>query len=520
VTRREEKRTRFNIHHLKRNLALSLARIFGGLLLAVLLAQAADTLEIFSHKWAVPDAADWKIDNDGGSRTLHLLTGKDPSPTGPRRPFQFALADTPPFSKVTIEADARPLKRSLMIVFAYRDAAHFDYVHFSTDTGTKQPVHNGVFHVFGGERVRISALEGPPAFPASDRWYHIRVVWDGTTGSVQGEVDGQPVPSLHAVDLSLHEGKVGIGSFDETGDFKNVSITSGLRVGIVGTDTSHVIAFTNSMNNGTVNGASIVVAYKGGSPDIEESRSRIDKYSAELRDKFGVRFVDKIADMCGSVDGILVESVDARAHLAEVKEAVACHKPIFIDKPLAASLEDAREIARIAASAHVPWFSASSLRYSPIQSLQQEPVKGAIVWGPGPTEPHQPLELSWYGIHATEMLYTLLGTGCAEVTQTASEASDVVTCRWKDGRLGTMRVDRPYSKFGAVVFRDKNRVESLPDVPVDYVPLVRQIVSFIASGKPPVPNGETLEMFSFLDAAQRSKKNGGQMTTVDQNKGY
>jgi len=220
------------------------------------------------------------------------------------------------------------------------------------------------------------------------------------------------------------------------------------------------------------------------------------------------------------VDGILVESVDARAHLAEVKEALACRKPIFIDKPLAASLEDAREIARIAASAHVPWFSASSLRYSPIQSLKQEPVKGAIVWGPGPTEPHQPLELSWYGIHAAEMLYTLLGTGCAEVTQTASEASDVVTCRWKDGRLGTMRVDRPYSKFGAVVFRDKNRVESLPDVPVDYVPLVRQIVSFIASGKPPVPNGETLEMFSFLDAAQRSKKNGGQMTTVDQNKGY
>ena len=66
-------------------------------------------------------------------------------------------------------------------------------------------------------------------------------------------------------------------------------------MGIVGTDTSHVVAFTNFMNSGQVSGANIVVAYKGGSPEIEESRSRIEKYSAELRDKFGVKFVDKIA---------------------------------------------------------------------------------------------------------------------------------------------------------------------------------------------------------------------------------
>jgi hypothetical protein len=492
---------------------------FSALLLAASLVQAADTLHVFGHKWSVPDAKDWKIDTEDGSQVLHLVSGKEPLP-GPRRPFQFAVADTPPFSKVTIEADARPLKRSLIVVFGYRDPAHFNYVHFSTDMATKQPVHNGVFHVFGGERVRISALEGPAAFPAINRWYHIRVVWDGTTGIVQGEVDGQPVPSLHAVDLSIHEGKIGLGSFNETADFKNVSITTGLRLGIVGTDTSHVVAFTNSLNTGKVTGANVVVAYKGGSPDIEESRSRIEKFSTELRDKFGVRFVDKISDMCGGVDGILIESVDARTHLASVKEAAGCHKPLFIDKPLAASLADAREIARVAAAAHVPWFSASSLRYSSIQSLRQEPVKGAIVWGPGPTEPHQPLELSWYGIHAAEMLYTLLGTGCTEVTQTASEAADVVTCRWSDGRLGTMRVDRPYSKFGAVVFRDKNRVDAQADIPVDYVPLVRQIVDFVASGKPPVPNNETLEMFAFMDAAQRSKKSGGKAVTVDQSKGY
>jgi Oxidoreductase family, NAD-binding Rossmann fold len=286
-----------------------------------------------------------------------------------------------------------------------------------------------------------------------------------------------------------------------------------IRLGIIGTDTSHAVAFTRALNDSAaanhVAGARVVVAYKGGSPDIEESRSRVDAFASELRDRWGVRFVNAIPEMCGAVDGILLESVDGRQHLPQMKEAVRCGKPVFIDKPLASSLDDAKAIARLAREAHVPWFSASTLRFSEIRSMTQMPVKGAMVWGPGPTEPHQALDLSWYGVHAAEMLYTLLGTGCSVVKRTTSEDADIVTCQWKDGRLGTMRVDRPYSQFGAVVFRAKNRVNVLPEIKVDYIPLVREIVEFMTSSQPPVSNAETLEIFEFLDAAQRSKERGG-----------
>ena len=107
------------------------------------------------------------------------------------------------------------------------------------------------------------------------------------------------------------------------------------------------------------------------------------------------------------------------------------------------------------------------------------------------------------------MLYTLMGPGCSVVSRVSSDEADVVTCKWKDKRLGSMRVDRPYSKFGAVVFRSKNRVDSLSDIKVDYIPLVREIVKFMNTSKPPVANSETLEMFEFLDAAQRSKTRNG-----------
>jgi hypothetical protein len=189
--------------------------------LAAFHANAADTFAIFGRTWAVPAAGDWRVEQS----ILRLVTSRGPLP-GPRRPIQFALTDVPNYSLLTVEADVMPLGRSLLIVLAYRDPAHFDYAHLSTDTAEAQPVHNGIFHVYGGERVRISAERGPAAFGASGHWYHVRVVHDSAAGTIDVAVDRQPVPALHAADLSLAPGRVGVGSFDETGAFKNIKITS------------------------------------------------------------------------------------------------------------------------------------------------------------------------------------------------------------------------------------------------------------------------------------------------------
>jgi len=185
----------------------------------------ANAFNVFGREWRVRAAADWKVDQEDGSEVLRLLEGREPLP-GPRRPFQFALTDLPDYRRVTVDADVKPLGLSLMIVFGYRDQAHFDYAHLSTDTGAAQPNHNGVFHVYGGERVRISNERGPASFAASARWYHVRLTHDAKTGGVAVTVDGKAVPALEAVDLSLGAGKVGIGSFDERAEFKNVRISA------------------------------------------------------------------------------------------------------------------------------------------------------------------------------------------------------------------------------------------------------------------------------------------------------
>src|SRR5882724_9795099 len=138
---------------------------------------------------------------------------------------------------------------------------------------------------------------------------------------------------------------------------------------MIGLDTSHVTAFLQIFNDPNnkehVAGARVVAAFKGGSDDIEASRSRVDGYTKEAVEKYGVKLYDSIEELSRNVDAIMILSVDGRPHLDQFRRTLAAKKPVFIDKPMAGSLKDAVEIARLAREANVPCFSSSSLRYAP-----------------------------------------------------------------------------------------------------------------------------------------------------------
>lgn len=301
----------------------------------------------------------------------------------------------------------------------------------------------------------------------------------------------------------------------------SVALPAQIRVGIIGTDTSHVPAFTKMLNDATASnyipGARVVAAYKGGSKDIQQSYSRVDNYALEIATKYGVEIVPDIATLLTKVDAVIVASVDGRPHLEQARLVIAAHKPLFIDKPLAASYDDALEIARLARAAGVPWFSASSLRWSEItQTMKFDDARSVFTWGPGPLEEHHDkLDLSWYAIHPIEVLYTLMGPGCQEVSRIETADGDLITGKWTGGRTGAVQTLKPYGSYGAVVFRKGGKVVQSPEKPkTGYEELVKQIVRFFETKQPPVANEVTLELFAFMDAAQRSKQAGGALTKL------
>lgn len=285
------------------------------------------------------------------------------------------------------------------------------------------------------------------------------------------------------------------------------------RIGLVGLDTSHVIAFTQLLNDPKRDwGCKVVAGYPGGSPDVSASATRIEGYTNQLRDKFGLEIVDSIDALCAKVDGVLLESVDGRPHLAQARGIIAAGKPVFIDKPMAGSLADVLEIFRLAKARGVPCWSSSSLRFCPgIMGMRHDEnvgdVLGCDAFSPCSLEEHHP-DLYWYGVHGVEILFTIMGTGCESVQRVHTDAFDFVVGRWKDGRIGTYRGLRTgKTDYGALVFGTKGIARS--GSYEGYGTLVEEIVKFFQTGDVPVPPEETIEIFAFMTAADESKAVGG-----------
>jgi len=305
-----------------------------------------------------------------------------------------------------------------------------------------------------------------------------------------------------------------------------LTVTAGraadLRIGIIGLDTSHVSAFTKVLNDpqdkAHVPGGHIVAAFKGGSKDIPTSADRVDKYTQELKDKYGVKMVDSIEELCQQVDFVLLESVDGRPHLEQARPVIKAGKPLFIDKPMASSLHDALEIFRLAKAAKVPVFSSSSLRFGKntqaVRGGSIGKVLSAETSSPATLEPHHP-DLFWYGIHGVESLFTVMGTGCETVKRgTTADGKIEVRGTWAGGRTGIFSEPAKGHSYGGQAQGEKG--EAAIGSYDGYAPLLVEILKFFQTGVAPVPERETIEILAFMEAADASKlANGAEIKIAD-----
>lgn len=289
-----------------------------------------------------------------------------------------------------------------------------------------------------------------------------------------------------------------------------------LRIGMIGLDTSHAPAFAKLWNDPVATGLlgkqQIVVAFPGGSPDIESSYTRVPQYTKDL-EALGVKMVGSIDELIAQVDAVIITSLDGRRHLEQAIPVFRAGKPLYIDKPLAGSLVDAVAIQKLAEQCKGRWFSSSSLRFSPsiwkhrVDPKLKDQVRGAIAWSPCSLESTHP-DLYWYGVHGCEALYTAMGTGCQQVTRISTAGTDSAVGIWDSGRIGEFRGLRDGAKdYGLVVFGE-SKVD-LSGKFEGYEPLVHEITKFFDGADAPIASEETIEMFAFMEAADESKRHGG-----------
>jgi predicted dehydrogenase len=289
---------------------------------------------------------------------------------------------------------------------------------------------------------------------------------------------------------------------------------AGKRAGIIGLDTSHSVEFTKELNAAAASpafaGYQVVAAYPYGSLDIPSSAERIPGYTKQV-EELGVEIVGSIPDLVDKVDVFFLETNDGHRHLEQAVPVLKTRKPLFIDKPVAASLADVIAIFGVAKHYNSPVFSSSSLRFLPgVQEVVQGKigkVTGADTFSPCTIEKTHP-DFFWYGVHGVEMLYAVMGTGCRELIRVHTADTDLIAGTWDDGRIGTVRGTRTGKHlFGGTAYGENGNAVLGPFD--GYHSLLLQIISFFQRGRSPVQAEDTLEIYSFMEAADESKHRGG-----------
>lgn len=305
-----------------------------------------------------------------------------------------------------------------------------------------------------------------------------------------------------------------------------------VRVGVLGLDNYQAVAYAQLFNNpkatGDLAGVKVVAAFPAeASADIPESVKSLPMWKEQIV-TFGVELVPSVDELLRRCDAVMIMSLDGRKHLEQAKAVLKAGKRLYIGRPLAASLEDAVAILKLAEETKTPCWTSSQHRYSPGFSGMRNhaevgKVLGCDIYGGCPTEPHH-AELYWHSLHSIEALYAIMGTGCETVRCTSTSVATSITATWSDGRIGTYRgIKKGALKYSATVFGDKgvsvagiyghgvpvNGVVPTNDKYMGYEGIALEMGKFFRGGPVPVTASETLEIFAFMEAAHESKRQNG-----------
>ncbi len=295
-----------------------------------------------------------------------------------------------------------------------------------------------------------------------------------------------------------------------------------LRLGIVDFDSSHSIEFTRRFNHvgvdrdQYVDGARVVFGCPGSSTMAPERISGFRQQIVEC----GVPLADEPEAMIGDIDAVLILSLCGAAHLERVRPFLEASIPAFVDKPFACSVEDARAIISLAESNNTLMFNSSALTFSAEmiefrnRTGQYGAIHGAVSYGPAKRAEHNP-GLFHYGIHPTEVLLSLMGTGCEQLSTVFSDGAELVTAQWADGRVATLRGNRQgATAYGFIAFCENAVVHQPISTRFAYRNLCREIVTSFESGQPAVDNSFSLDVVKFITASLESERRGGEIVSL------
>ena len=290
-----------------------------------------------------------------------------------------------------------------------------------------------------------------------------------------------------------------------------------IRVALIGLDTSHAIEFARRLHapdcpdDQKVSGLEVVSCLRFGTPFQNEEG--LNERQAQL-ESWGIKVTTNFEEAVEGCEALLVTINDPSFHQEYFARCAELDKPIFLDKPLADSLESGRAIIELAEAKKLPFFSASSLRFVPQLKAACEAMPSphfVHVFGPLGQAPSGS-SIVWYGVHTFEMLQRVMGNGAQSVRVLEDESGIVAVVSYGDNRRGVAELNNGAFVYGGSLRDPKRAVPFVADMSRAYSDLLVLIETFFRTGQAPVTTEDTLEIMALLDATERAVQSGREET--------
>jgi len=286
-----------------------------------------------------------------------------------------------------------------------------------------------------------------------------------------------------------------------------------IKVAIIGLDTSHSIEFPRRMQDPAcapdqlVPGMRTVTCLRFETPF--QNKNGLDQRQGQL-ESWGVRVTTRFEEAVADCDAIMLEINDGAYHLDYFKKVAALGKPVFLDKPLAASLDDGRAIIRLMREHNTRVWSGSSVPFCPevaqaranFADIRRAHVYGSLGQAPAGDS------LVWYGVHTFEMLQRIMGPGPQAVRALETGGGIVAVVDYGQGREGVVEASHDNWIYGGRVNGMVNKdIQIMPFVATftyAYRDILRLVKTFFEGGVAPVDMRTTFEGLAMMTAARQS----------------
>jgi predicted dehydrogenase len=287
-------------------------------------------------------------------------------------------------------------------------------------------------------------------------------------------------------------------------------MASELKIGIIGLDTSHTVAFTTLLQGQStpaeqkIEGMRIVHAMRFPSPFQDEKGQNERQAQMEA---LGVVMKPTVAELAKGMDAVFLEINDPAQHLQFFRQVAGLGLPVFIDKPLAADLADGRQIVELAKAKQTNVWSSSSLRYvrklvAARKQMTAPPTFCNVFGALGKASAGS--DVVWYGCHVTEMLVTAMGVGAQSVTAIEDPVGVVAVVSYPNNRRAVAEYSRGSYKYGGRVQAGNDVLYFDNTGDVLYYNLLVEIKRWLDTGVLPVALEESLEVQAIMEAVERS----------------